>query len=301
MNFVNIGYEVTFPDVNKESIRYVIVFLEQNQKPMNREENAMQRKMPAIFIGHGSPENAFEDTVYSKQWAEIAKLLPRPKAVVAISAHWTNHTDAAASVTSAVSNEKPETIHDFYGFPEHFYDFSYGAPGSPELARRILETVQTTPVRMSNHWGLDHGAWSVLANMYPEADIPVVQLSIDENLPRKNMFDVGQELRMLREDGILILGSGNIVHNLRAVRWGGEPFDWAVEFDAFIRRALLERNIQTVIDFEEHPLAQYVLPTVEHFLPLLYVLGATAETEDPKFFTEDIFAASVGMRSVVFG
>lgn len=258
------------------------------------------QKMPVLFIGHGSPENAFEDTAYSKEWAAIAKLFPRPEAIVAISAHWTNRTDAAASVTSVMSSEKPETIHDFYGFPKHFYDFSYPASGSLDLARRIVDGVKTVSIHESNQWGLDHGAWSVLARMYPKADIPVVQLSIDEDLPRKKLFEIGQELRVLREKNTLILGSGNIVHNLGAVQWSGESYGWAVEFDAFIRAMLLERRVQEVIDFEKHPQARYTLPTVEHFLPLLYVLGATTEADRPQFFTEDIFVSSVSMRSVLF-
>ena len=259
------------------------------------EDLSPTERMPLLFLGHGSPMNAIEENIFVEGFRNVAPTLPRPKSIICISAHWYTRG------THVTAMPHPETIHDFGGFPKALYQVQYPASGNPALAVETQTLLEPATVGLDQQWGLDHGAWSVLANMYPEADIPVVQLSIDENLPRKNMFDVGRELRMLREEGILILGSGNIVHNLRAVRWGGEPYDWAVEFDAFIRRALLERNIQTVIDFEEHPLAQYVLPTVEHFLPLLYVLGATAETEDPKFFTEDIFAASVGMRSVVFG
>lgn len=268
---------------------------------MNREENAIRRRMPALFIGHGSPENAFEDTAYSRQWVAIAKLFPQPTAIVVISAHWTNRTVNTARTTSVTSSEKPETIHDFYGFPERYYDFLYHASGSPQLAQRLAGMVKTVSAHLNDNWGLDHGAWSVLANMYPKANIPVVQLSIDENLSREKLFDMGRELGALRKEGVLILGSGNIVHNLGVVRWGGEPYEWAVEFDAFIRQALLERDVQSVIHFEKHPLAQYALPTVEHFLPLVYVLGSTAKDEKPTFFTEDIFASSVSMRSVLFG
>jgi 4,5-DOPA dioxygenase extradiol len=258
------------------------------------------KKMPSLFIGHGSPENAFELNEFSKTWKEIASLFSKPEAIIIISAHWTNYMSDKVDKTSIVTAEKPETIHDFYGFPENFYKFFYTAPGYPELAKKIVKFVKTVDIKESNDWGLDHGAWSVLAQMYPEANIPVLQISIDENLSRKELFEIGKELARLREEGILIIGSGNIVHNLREVNWNGSAYEWASEFDKFIKIALEKNNYDSIINFEKHPFANLALPTVEHFLPLLYVVGSSEE-EIPKFFCEKIFASSISMRCVAYG
>jgi 4,5-DOPA dioxygenase extradiol len=257
-------------------------------------------KMPAIFIGHGSPENAFEKNEFSLEWKRIASLFPEPKAIVAISAHWTNHMTDDVDETSITVNEKLETIHDFYGFPKNFYDFTYPANGNPELAKQIMKKTKNVQIKENSEWGLDHGSWSALNQMYPEAKIPVVQLSIDEDLPRETLFKIGQELEELRNNGILILGSGNIVHNLREMNWNGRPHAWATEFDEFIKKSLTEKNNEAIINFEKNSSANLALPTVEHFLPLLYVLGAAGEDE-PKFFCEKIFASSLSMRCVAYG
>ncbi len=258
------------------------------------------KKMPALFIGHGSPENAFELNEFSKTWKEIASLFPKPEAIIVISAHWTNHMSDKVNKTSIVTVEKPETIHDFYGFPESFYEFFYNSPGNPELAKKLIKLVKTVNIEGTNDWGLDHGAWSVLAQMYPEANVPVLQISIDENLSTKEMFEIGKELAKLRDECVLIIGSGNVVHNLREVNWNGSAYEWASEFDKFIKMALEKKNYDSIINFEKHPLVNLALPTVEHFLPLLYIIGSSDE-ETPEFFCEKIFASSISMRCVAYG
>lgn len=257
-------------------------------------------KMPTIFIGHGSPENAFEQNEFTQAWKKIAASFPQPRAILVISAHWTDQTSEQAQTTSVTSNKNPVTIHDFYGFPDSYYNFTYPAPGSLELASEIISLVKTVDVASNEDWGLDHGTWSVLAQIYPRANIPTVQLSIDENLTREKMFAIGQELAELRDEGVLIIGSGNIVHNLRALTWSGTPHYWAVEFDEYIKTALINRDSASIISFEKHPSVKLALPTAEHFLPLLYVLGCS-EKEKPSFFCEKIFAGSLSMRCITFG
>jgi 4,5-DOPA dioxygenase extradiol len=258
------------------------------------------QKMPAIFIGHGSPENAFRENEFSLVWKHIATLFPKPKAILIISAHWTNNIDTKTRGTSITTNEKLETIHDFYGFPENFYDYSYPAPSDTALAKKIITLTKAVKINGNNNWGLDHGAWSVLAQMYPAADIPVLQLSIDEKISRETLFTIGRELAKFREDGVLILGSGNIVHNLREIEWNGKPKTWATDFDLQIKNALIKKDVEQLIKFEKNPLSSLALPTVEHFLPLLYVVGAS-NNEDPKFFCEKIFSSSLSMRCVAYG
>ncbi|MEI8361250.1 MAG: 4,5-DOPA dioxygenase extradiol [bacterium] len=256
--------------------------------------------MPVLFIGHGSPENAFEINEFSSSWQNITTLFPKPKAILVISAHWTNITDQQAKNASITTNQALKTIHDFYGFPRNFYDFNYKANGSPNLAQKIISEVHAVTIDSAANWGLDHGAWSVLAQMYPAADIPTLQLSIDETLPRSTLFKIGEELIKFRDEGVLIIGSGNIVHNLAQVRWNYHPANWAIEFDDYIQKSLATNNKDNIISFENHPLQSLALPTVEHFLPLLYVMGASQD-EKPFFFSEKIFAHSLSMRCVAYG
>lgn len=251
--------------------------------------------MPTLFIGHGSPDNAFEDNEWSQEWRHQAATLPRPKAILTISAHWV--TPGATLVTSMA---QPATIHDFYGFPEAYSTFRYPAPGAPDLARRITERIASVPVELDDSWGLDHGTWSVLAHLYPEADIPVLQMSIDSRRSEQEHWALGRELGALRDEGILILGSGNIVHHLGMIRWGGEPYDWATEFDATIRQALRTGDQQSLIGYQHLKHASLAVPTSEHYLPLLYILGASRD-ETPQFFNESIFASSISMTGVLFG
>jgi 4,5-DOPA dioxygenase extradiol len=253
--------------------------------------------MPVLFIGHGSPENAFENNVFSEQWIRLGELLPRPKAIISISAHWTASENWNRGGTAVTTMDHPWTIHDFYGFPERYYGFEYKADGSSELATRVRDIVKSVSVENDQEWGLDHGTWSVLARMYPDADIPVVQLSLDESLSPEEHFRIGQELASLREEGVLILGSGNVVHNLSALSPVTHP--WASEFDSFVKDALLKKDIGSILGYERQPAAELAHPTDEHFLPLLYVLGAAGK-EDPQFFSEAIFAGSISMRCVAY-
>ncbi len=251
--------------------------------------------MPALFIGHGSPMNAIEDNEFAQGWANVAQSFPRPKAILCISAHWQT---VGAQVTAM---SQPKTIHDFYGFPQALFAVNYPAPGSPELAQLIQQTVRSTSVESDQQWGLDHGAWSVLCRMFPAADIPVVQLSLDQNKPPEFHYELGKELRALRRRGVLIVGSGNIVHNLRMLRWADEAYEWAVEFDEQIKQAILAGDHDTIINYERlGEMARLAVPTDEHFLPLLYVL-ACQEHEPVRFFAEKVTLGAISMRSLRVG
>ncbi|NTW75750.1 MAG: 4,5-DOPA dioxygenase extradiol [Candidatus Moranbacteria bacterium] len=255
------------------------------------------QKMPVIFIGHGSPENAFESNVFSQTWAKLADTLPIPKAILSISAHWTASEHWNRGTTAVTAMTEPRTIHDFYGFPEFYDAYTYEAPGSPELAARVMEIVESVTVEEDSEWGLDHGTWCVLKNMYPDADIPVIQLSLDESLSPEEHFEIGKELAALRNEGVLILGSGNVVHNLSAL--SPETHPWAAAFDDFVKRSLADTDADALLRYEKHPDFELALPTDEHFLPLLYVVGA-AGNDEPHFFNELMFAGSISMRCVAY-
>lgn len=251
--------------------------------------------MPALFIGHGSPMNAIEDNEFSQAWTELGNTLPKPKVILCISAHW------QTVGTQVTAMEQPKTVHDFYGFPQALFDVNYPAPGSPELAQLIQQTIRSTPVEPDQQWGLDHGAWSVLCRMFPDASIPVVQLSLARHQTPEFHYQLGRELRALRRRGVLVVGSGNIVHNLRVLRWADEAYDWAVEFDEQIRQAILAGDHQSVINYEQFgEMARLAVPTDEHFLPLLYVL-ACQENEAVTFFAERVTLGAISMRSVRVG
>jgi 4,5-DOPA dioxygenase extradiol len=259
-------------------------------------------RLPVMFVGHGNPMNAILDNTFSRTWREIGKSFivgdaPKPKAILSISAHW-----ITPELTMVTAMERPRTIHDFGGFPREMYEVEYPAPGEPEIAKATQDAVTRAPVVLDFEWGLDHGTWSVLLPMFPDADIPVFQLSLDYGRPMDFHYEVGQQLRVLREQGVLIMGSGNLVHNLRRVRFeGGTPFDWAVEFDAIMATAIEEGNHKAVIEFQKlGSLAQLAHPTFDHFLPLLYVLGAAHPGEQPEFFNTEIDLGSVAMRSVIY-
>lgn len=252
--------------------------------------------MPALFIGHGNPMNAVEDSEFSKAWASEAASLPRPRAVLCISAHW----QTAGSRVTAMA--QPKTIHDFYGFPEELFAKNYPAPGSPELARLAQTAARDHPVDLDQEWGLDHGTWSVLCRMYPAADIPVVQLSLDERKSPEAHYDLGRELASLRRKGVLIIGSGNIVHNLRSVAWSDTAYDWAVEFDGQVRDLILAGDHQSIIQYPGlGAAARKSVPTPEHYLPLLYVLAAQGQADRVKFFADKVTLGSISMRSVRLG
>ena len=252
--------------------------------------------MPVLFVGHGSPMNAIEDSVYSRAWTAMGAALPRPRAILCISAHW------EMEGTRVTGMAQPRTIHDFAGFPPALFAVQYPAPGSPALAALVRATVPEADVRVDDTWGLDHGAWSVLRRMYPGAEIPVVQLSLNVALPPRAHYALGRALAPLRRRGVLILGSGNIVHNLRTIVWDDRAFDWASEFDATIRDLILARRHEEIITYPHlSEAARLSVPTNEHFLPLLYAL-ALQEADDPvSFFAEGVTLGSISMRSLRIG
>jgi 4,5-DOPA dioxygenase extradiol len=252
--------------------------------------------MPALFVGHGNPMNAIEDNEFSRAWSAAATALPRPRAILCVSAHW--ETDGVAVTAMA----QPRTIHDFYGFPRALFEVQYPAPGSPALAGQVHTLGLQSEARLDQSWGLDHGAWSVLCRMFPDADIPVVQLSLDRRRDAAAHYELGRELRALREDGVLILGSGNIVHNLGVMVWRDAAFDWALEFDAKVADFIRAGDHHAVIHYERHGRpAEMAVNTAEHYLPLLYVLGAQHEGEPVAFFADKVWGGSLSMRSVRIG
>jgi 4,5-DOPA dioxygenase extradiol len=255
-------------------------------------------KMPALFVGHGSPMNAVEENEYVTGWRNLAYTLPRPKAILVISAHWLTHG------THVLVAPKPETIHDFYGFPENMYQITYPAPGAPEFAKETKQLLaKSKVVDLADDWGFDHGTWSVLVRMFPKADIPVYQLSLDTNDPPAKHYQLAKQLAALREKGVLIVGSGNIVHNLRMLNFeksGG--FDWANEFDEKIKTYIEDRNDAAIVDYEKlGTAAKLSVPTNDHYLPLLYTLAATDAKEPIDFFNAKTDLGSMSMRSVKIG
>jgi 4,5-DOPA dioxygenase extradiol len=259
----------------------------------------MNKPMPAIFFGHGNPLNALLRNQYTEAWSNIGNSLPRPKAVLCISAHWYL---PGTAVTAMV---QPRTIHDFGGFPRELYEVEYPAPGAPELARRVQSLLAPVAVELDEEsWGLDHGAWSVLCHVFPHADVPIVQLSIDETQPPEYHYELGKRLAPLRDEEILIVGSGNLVHNLHTYAWGRrdvEPFDWAVRFEKLARELLLKGEHTPLVDYES--LGRDALlsaPTPDHYLPLLYVIGCGG-SGDVTFPVEGFDGGSISMLSVQMG
>lgn len=248
--------------------------------------------MPVLFVGHGNPMNALLDNAYTRVLARLGKTIPRPKAVLCVSAHWMTEG------TWATHMAKPKTIHDFYGFPEELSAVRYPAPGSPELA-------ELTRAELDDEmWGLDHGCWAVLKHMYPKADVPVVQLSLNIEQPSEYHYELGRRLRALRERGILLLGSGNIVHNLRLMKWesGAAPYPWALEFDAWVAERLRARDDRALLaDPHSLPGGLESVPTPEHWYPFLWTLGASDEADTAVFEHEGVDNASISMRCVSFG
>lgn len=260
----------------------------------------MSIRFPAVFFGHGNPMNAVLDNPFTRGWAEIGAGLPRPRAILCVSAHW-YIPGAAVTIGTA-----PRTIHDFGGFPRQLYQVRYPAPGDPGLAARVQKLLAPLKVQRDEQWGLDHGAWSVLCHVYPRADVPVVQLSIDETQPASFHFQIGQRLAPLREEGVLIVGSGNVVHNLHAYAWGGhpvEPYDWAVQFEQRVRQLMLADETAPLLDYENKLGREAVLsvPTPDHYLPLLYVLGTRGVSEPVSFPVQGVDGGSVSMLAVKVG
>lgn len=256
-------------------------------------------RLPAVFLGHGSPMHAIQRDEFTDAWRELGAELPRPKAILAISAHW------YVPGTYVTASERPRTIHDFGGFPRPLYEVRYPAPGDPALAARIRELLAPVAVGLDTSWGLDHGTWSVLVHAFPDASIPVVQLAIDETQPPAFHYHVGRMLAPLRDEGVLVLGSGNVVHNLHAYAWGRhqpEPFDWLVRFENAVRERLVAHDHQPLVDYEGFGRdATLSVPTPEHYLPLLYVAGTQRDDESVRFPVSGVDGGSVSMLSVVVG
>jgi len=250
--------------------------------------------MPVLFIGHGSPMNAIEDNPFSRSLVRLAQDLPRPRAILCVSAHW------QTADTRVTGGPHPRTIHDFGGFPQELYDIRYPAPGDPELAGRVADLVGGM---VDDSSGFDHGSWAVIRRMYPEADIPMIELSLDARASTAEHHELGHLLAPLRDDGVLIVGSGNIVHNLMAIRWeDGAPYPWAVEFDEWVRDRLLAADDQALIGYMSlGDTARHAHPTNEHYLPLLYAVALRREGEPLSFFHEGIEMGSLSMRGVRIG
>ncbi len=258
-------------------------------------------KMPVLFIGHGSPMNAIEDNEFSKRWQQMGKEIPIPKAVVVVSAHWLTK----GTMVTAMPN--PKTIHDFGGFPQALFDVQYPAPGSPELATEIQKLITNPAVELDHDWGLDHGTWSVVKHMYPDADIPVLQLSIDYYKPAAYHYELAKQLLALRKKGVLIIGSGNMVHNLRMVAWDklSEPeygFDWALEMNDIFKNKISNGFHKELIQYEKlHKAATLAIPTPDHYYPLLYILALQTDNDKVEFFNDKAVGGSLTMTSVKIG
>jgi 4,5-DOPA dioxygenase extradiol len=259
----------------------------------------MSDNLPAIFFGHGNPMNALLSNAYTAAWRRIGESTVKPKAILSISAHW------FVPQTGVTVSTAPRTIHDFGGFPRELYQVKYPAPGDPDLARRVQKMLEPLPVALDDSWGLDHGSWSVLRHVYPAADVPIVQLSIDERQPPRWHFEIGRKLAPLRAEGVLIVGSGNLVHNLHAYAWGRhmpDPHEWAVRFEAEAKGLLVADDHQTLVDYEKLGRdALLSIPTPDHYLPLLYVIGARQSADAVNFPVEGVDGGSISMLAVQVG
>jgi 4,5-DOPA dioxygenase extradiol len=255
--------------------------------------------MPVLFMGHGSPMNGIEINEFSSKWEEIAKKIPVPQAVLVVSAHW------FTKGTKITAMDLPPTIHDFGGFPQALFDVQYPAPGNPELAKETADLVKSTSILLDHDWGLDHGAWSVIKHMYPAANIPILQLSIDYTKEAKFHYNLAKELYALRKKGVLILGSGNMVHNLRMMSWemiNGGGYDWAIEANEKFKTAILTKNHQPLINYQTMGSDVILgIPTPEHYLPLMYTLGLQNEQEEASIFNDKAVGGSLTMTSVQIG
>lgn len=255
-------------------------------------------KMPVLFLGHGSPMNAIQETEFSQGWRKVGATLPTPAAILCVSAHWETRG------TWVTAMEKPKTIHDFGGFPQELFDVQYPAPGSPEVARQTKAVITKTDVGLDDQWGLDHGCWSVVKHLYPKADIPVLQLSIDYTRDAQYHFDLARELNALRSKGILIIGSGNMVHNLGIIDWQHQDqgFDWAIEANTRMKSMISNGDTTSLIDYGAQGSAfKLSIPTPEHYLPLLYTLGLKDKQDDISFFNDRTIMGSISMTSLKIG
>jgi 4,5-DOPA dioxygenase extradiol len=254
-------------------------------------------KMPVLFVGHGNPMNSISDNQYTRAWAELGNSLPKPKAILAISAHW------YVPETSVTVMHPPRTIHDFYGFPQELFQVEYPVPGSPQLAEQVADLLSPDRVGRDREWGIDHGTWSVLRHIYPQARIPVIQLSLNFNKNPEEHFRLGEKLHLLRNAGVLIVASGNIVHNLAGFNWhnpGVAPSDWARDFEEWNRRVLLSEDTEKLIDYHATgKLADFSVPTPDHYLPLLYLAALRETTDEVSFPVEGFDGGTMSMLSVL--
>lgn len=257
--------------------------------------------MPVLFVGHGSPMNGIEDNSFSNYWKKLAGEIPQPKAVICVSAHWLTHG------TFVTAMEAPPTIHDFGGFPQALYDVQYPAPGSPEIAKETSTTITETQVGLDHEWGLDHGTWTILRHMYPDANIPVLQLSIDYDKPASFHYELAKQLTSLRKKGVLIIGSGNMVHNLRMVDFSklnqdNYGYDWAIEMNEIFKKKITDGDHRSLIDYTTlSKSAKLAIPTPDHYYPLIYILGLKSEKDETSFFNDMAVGGSLTMTSVRFG
>jgi 4,5-DOPA dioxygenase extradiol len=259
------------------------------------------KRMPVLFLGHGSPMNSIEDNEFVREFKKQGQKLDKPNAIIVVSAHW----ETNGTFVTAMHN--PRTIHDFGGFPKELYEVQYPAPGHPELAKEISEFINPSgTVHLDDKWGLDHGAWSVVKHLFPEADVPIIQLSLDYSITPPQHYELAQQLKKLRKKGVLIVGSGNIVHNLRKIDFrkinDTYGYDWAIEADSKIKKWILEGNHQNLIDFKKQGEAfNLAIPTPEHYLPLLYTIGLKDEKDNTTIFNDSPLGGSLTMTSVKFG
>jgi len=267
-------------------------------KSFMRDLPQQENRMPVIFVGHGSPMNGIEDNEFSRGWQQLGREIPQPRAVLCISAHWlTNGTHVTAMA-------HPKTIHDFGGFPRPLYDVEYEAPGDPELAEETAKLIRSTDVGLDHDWGLDHGCWSVVRRMYPDARIPVLQLSIDYYKPASYHYELGKELAALRNKGVLVMGSGNMVHNLRMMAFDkmdrpGFGYEWAIEMNETFKRLISTKNHRALMNYQElGPAARLAIPTPDHYYPLIYSLALQDDRDDIEFFNDRAVGGSFTMTSV---
>ncbi len=253
--------------------------------------------MPVLFIGHGNPMNAIDENEFTQGWADSVKSIPRPNAILCISAHW--ETDG----TFVTSMEKPRTIHDFGGFPPALYDMQYPAPGDPALANDVKNGITDVSIGLNTSWGLDHGAWVVASRLYPKADIPIIQLSLYYGKSAQWHYDLAKELAFLRRKGVLIIGSGNVVHNLGLINWtDNKPFDWAIEANETVKKLVTAHDYQSLVNYKSLGTAvQLAVPTPEHYLPLLYTLALQQDKDAVSFFNDKTVMGSIAMTSLKIG
>lgn len=281
-------------------------FLKVNLMNLNDLQNisdhfTLTPKMPVLFLGHGSPMNAIEENRFVQGFRKMATEIPKPNAILCISAHWFTRG------TKVTAMDMPRTIHDFGGFPQALFDVEYPAPGDPALAKETAGLLAPVPMEEDRSWGLDHGAWSVIKHLYPEADIPVIQMSIDYTKPPQYHFDLAKKLNKLREKGILIIGSGNIIHNLRLIDWRnintpGAGWDWAIEAREKTNHWILDGNFKNIIEYQNQGISlQYAIPTPDHYLPLVYTLGLKTSSDELSLFNDELIGGSLSMTSVRIG